>query len=62
MGWGRCQYILHQEVTQRCSRVTCIQFVPSRTHQQQPEGMAGPGLFPSQRPLHFIAINNCVEQ
>lgn len=49
MGWGRYQYILHQEVTQRCSKVPYIQAVPSRTYQEQPEGVVGPGVFPSHR-------------
>lgn len=40
---------LHQEVTQRHSRVPCIQAVPSRTQQEQPEGVASPGFFPSHR-------------
>lgn len=49
VGWGRRQSVLHQEVTQRHSRIPCIQVVPSRTCQEQPEGMVSPGLFPSLR-------------
>lgn len=49
MGWERYQYVLHQEVTQRCSKVPFIQAVPSRTYQEQPESVASPGLFPNHR-------------